>query len=685
MKQMRLSLYQKIVGLVCIILALSGVIMLLNSTQREALNERGKMRLAKIFFLEARSAERDFLVKRDTTLVPVLENNIDALLRTLSVHNDFAIVSVVGRISEYRTSARALIAEVQKRGLTQDLGIEGEFRKQVHAVEEATKTSGQIELLAEMYLARRHEKDFINRGSAKYIQSVNETVQSFLEKLKKTSLGNGEKEQLCSLMLTYQSGFAEYVRVSSSINDDRARLDSLSANLTPQMDAIVQDRDTKAERFQTFTRIAGVALFVLALGIALYLARRITEPMEMLKRAANDIASGKHDVRVDVRTNDEIQALAESFNSMVDSLRTSLKEIHEKSIEAERSAEEAQLTREIIEENGIHLAQSIQRILLAMQNFALGDLTVKLPQDSDGAINNLFRGFNGVVQDIGLLVWEVVSATQAITLASSHIARSTEDIACGMETQKERTAEIAAAVEEISATIGENTQQAAFVAQEAQEASKTAARGGESMRQMVSNVEKVAHVVMESSTAIQHLGKSSEEIGEIVSVIEEIADQTNLLALNAAIEAARAGDQGRGFAVVADEVRKLAERTQKATKEISTMIALIQKNTQRSVQSMATATALVEEGGHFVGETTDALADIITKTSTVASFMTQLSDTTREEAATSAMIAERIGSVNTLTEQSNAKAHSIAEAADELADLTEKLQAVVSRFVLANN
>ncbi len=685
MKQLRLSLYQKIVGLACIILACSGVIMLLNSTQREALNEQGTMRLAKIFFLEARSAERDFLAKRDTALIRILENNVEALVRTLSVHDDPAIARVVGRIAEYRTDARALIADVKKRGLTQDLGIEGEFRKQVHAVEEATKKSGQIGLLAEMYLARRHEKDFINRGSTKYIQSVNETVTSFLEKLDKTSLGSSEKEQLRSLMLTYQSGFREYVSVSNSINAARARLDSMSINLTPQMDAIVHDRDSKAERFQTFTRIAGVALFVLALGIALYLARRITEPMEVLTRAANDIASGKNGVQVEVRTNDEIQALAESFNMMVHSLHTSLEEVREKSAEAERSAEEAQLTREIVEENGVHLAQSIQRMLLAMQNFAMGDLTVKLPQDSDAAINNLFRGFNSVVEDIGLLVWEVVSATQAITLASSHIARSTGDIAVGMETQKERTAEIAAAVEEISATIGENTKQAAFVAQEAHEASAVAARGGESMRQMVSNVEKVAKVVMDSSTTIQHLGTSSEEIGEIVSVIEEIADQTNLLALNAAIEAARAGEQGRGFAVVADEVRKLAERTQKATKEISTMIAQIQKNTLLSVRSMETATALVAEGGHFVGETTEALSDIIAKTRTVASFMTQLSDTTREEAKTSSMIAERIGSVNTLTEQSNAKAHSIAEAADELADLTEKLQAVVSRFVLVNN
>lgn len=95
------------------------------------------------------------------------------------------------------------------------------------------------------------------------------------------------------------------------------------------------------------------------------------------------------------------------------------------------------------------------------------------------------------------------------------------------------------------------------------------------------------------------LKSCADKIGGIVNLIKEISDQTNLLALNAAIEAARAGESGRGFAVVADEVRKLAERTGKATSDISGLVSAIQSETTAAHGSIG---HLAEQSETFSGQ-----------------------------------------------------------------------------------
>jgi methyl-accepting chemotaxis protein len=410
-------------------------------------------------------------------------------------------------------------------------------------------------------------------------------------------------------------------------------------------------------------------LGAIAFGIwtALKTANSITEPLQHLFTVAQEIGnSGDLDQNIDIHRNDEIGALATTFNNMV----AYLKEMAAVSM----AVAEGDLTVEVTPRSKRDtLGNAFQRMSHGLQEI------VRNTRDAASQVSAGSNQVAGAADESAKVSVQASSAIEEVTSTMHEMSINVQNVVKNTQIQASSVAETSASIDQMVTSIQRVADTAKVLLDIANRSREEVHTGIQTMEKATDSLNRTNKAIQSSAEIINILGHRADDIGKIIEVIDDLAEQTNLLALNAAIEAARAGEHGLGFAVVADEVRKLAEKSTQSTKEIADLIQSIQREARQAVENMEHSTQIVEEGlslGNELGSALHKISDVVTE---VYKFSQEIGAATNEQSAGSSQIAKATNRLTEITQEINSAVEEQASGAQAVVRAMDKMRELVQQ------
>jgi methyl-accepting chemotaxis protein len=424
----------------------------------------------------------------------------------------------------------------------------------------------------------------------------------------------------------------------------------------------------------------GISAIIVALLLGMLAASRIViKPISGMKEAAEKIASGDLTYQLQITSKDELSSLGNAINAMAGNLKEMFIKIRDVTNNL------SQVTANIVSSSqNVLIVADVQKTAIeetagaiAEMNNSTSAVAVSAQSLSAAAVDTsssmiqMERSIKSVAESS--IVFE--SSAQETATSIEEMIANIKQITANLKQLSASSEEIASSASEVNTTVREiehhATESVGLSETVLNDASK---KGAPAALAAMAGIENIRRNVGSLSEVINALGKRSQDIGKILTIIANVAEKTNLLALNASILAAQAGEHGRPFAVVASEIKSLSEMTAASIKEITELIAAVQKDTRSSVQMAADGIQSVDTGLQLVSDVNEALQGIA-RSSTVSTEMSKaIQRSTSEESQVIKQITNAISEMSQQVEHISLALQEQGTGSNFIIDQTEKMK-----------
>jgi methyl-accepting chemotaxis protein len=597
----------------------------------------GLARLAavKIDLLEARRSEKDFLLRRKeeeaakhAAALAHFAADATALHDLIDERHQAELDRIAALIGRYHAQFAIVLDDGRRIGFDENSGLQGTLRGSVHEIEALVVADKDDGLDAAMLMMRRHEKDFLARLDAKYLDQMKLAATRFTERLALAALPQGQKPVIAEKLAAYQRDFAAAAEAILAQREAIGELSRLYAEAEPLLAELdrgiaAAGAEEKAAQDAVIARtgriiIWGLVLVTLVCGaLSWRIGSGIAGPLRAIARLIERLATGDLSIAVTgTERRDEIGSLARSLD--------------------------------VFKRNALETIE-LRRLQDEQERRAGADRKALL----NGMADEFERGVMASLETLASAATEMRASAEAMTSTADTTAVQATNVAAAAAQASANVQTVAAATEELAASVGE-------IARQVGRSTEIAGAAVDSARS--------------SDSDIRHLTEAAQRIGNVVQFIGALASQTNLLALNATIEAARAGEAGKGFAVVAAEVKSLARQTAEATEEIATQVAAVQSATAGTVQ-------LIQTIGGTIGTMNEIATTIAAAVEEQGAATAEIARNIQQAATGTGQVSSSIRGVTDAASETGAASAQVLSAADELAQQAEKLRHEVGVFL----